>query len=244
MGAALSEEPAQAPLVQHGTMHAAIGKGEHQGRVALSSLAKPGFYGVGALEGLAGEVTIVDGEVVVSVVDGGAIESVDPTGRQATLLVGAQVEAWRETRLDAEIAAGDFDAAIARATDVDGEEPFVFVVRGAVRELHYHVINGACPVHARRAGIELSEEQQPASRTLATGEATLVGIFARDAAGKLTHPNTSTHVHVVLEEADGRRVTGHVESVALEAGASLRLPAGSAVPGHQSERLGHAAPAE
>jgi hypothetical protein len=55
-----------------------------------------------------------------------------------------------------------------------------------------------------------------------------VGVFAADSVGELTHPATSTHVHLIFEERDtGRLVTGHLERVGLAAGAVLKLPKSS-----------------
>ena len=57
-------------FVHFGQMHEAIGQQQHQGRVVLSELlTKPHFYGVGAAEGLTGEITIDNGVAVVTAVD-------------------------------------------------------------------------------------------------------------------------------------------------------------------------------
>ena len=49
-----------------GTMREVLRQGKSEGRVALANIATPHTIGVGALEGLAGEVTIVDGRVLVA----------------------------------------------------------------------------------------------------------------------------------------------------------------------------------
>ena len=54
-------------FVQHGKMHEVVGKQQHQGRVTFKDIVKrPHFYGVAALESLAGEATIFDGEVTIT----------------------------------------------------------------------------------------------------------------------------------------------------------------------------------
>jgi len=63
----------------------------------------------------------------------------------------------------------------------------------------------------------------PFERELREVEGTLVGIFAVDAAGALTHHDSSMHVHVVLDGVDGEW-TGHCEKVGVGEGAVLRLP--------------------
>lgn len=217
-------------IVQYGTMHEAVGQQQHQGRVALDELAKPGFYGVAALEGLTGEVTIHDGQVTVTGVEAGSPHPIHLTSGQAkaTLLVGAWVPSWKEVELDRKVGTAEFDRTIAdaaTAAGIDLSKPFVFTVQGEFVDLDYHVINGACPMHARLKKIELPEDQRAFEARLASVRGVLVGVFAEDAVGKLTHPDASTHTHVVFsDEATGETVTGHVESVALGPGSVVRLP--------------------
>jgi alpha-acetolactate decarboxylase len=101
----------------------------------------------------------------------------------------------------------------------------VFTVEGDFSHLRLHVINGACPLHARLRKIELPEENQPVEVEKEQVRGTLVGVFAKDAVGNITHPATSTHMHLVFQdEQSGKTVTGHVERIGLLKGAVLRLP--------------------
>jgi hypothetical protein len=50
----------------------------------------------------------------------------------------------------------------------------------------------------------------------------LVGSFARDAAGVLTHHGSWVHVHAIVDLDP--IFTGHVESTGIAAGAVLRVP--------------------
>lgn len=55
---------------------------------------------------------------------------------------------------------------------------------------------------------------------------TLVGVYAADSVGRLAHPATKTHTHLIYTDpATGERVTGQVERVGLAKGAALKLPA-------------------
>lgn len=100
-------------LVQYGVMHEVIGLQKHAGRVPLRHLVeRPHFYGVGALEGLTGEITINDGEVTVTRVD--AIGQMLPydmsTGDpSATLLIGSYISAWTEHRVAHDVAVDKLD---------------------------------------------------------------------------------------------------------------------------------------
>jgi len=229
-----SEAPSwDGTLVQYGTMHEAIGQGQDQGRVKLARLVeRPHFYGVAALEALRGEVTIHDGAIVVTGVgENGAMQPATDIGgeAQATLLIGAYVPRWTELELTEATDRDGFDETLANAAaaaGVDSSKPFVFIIEGEFVGLSMHVINGACPLRARMHNTELPSEQKPFEAEISTLEGTLIGIYAPDAVGELTHPDTSTHTHVMfVDEISGETVTGHVERVGLAEGAMLRLPA-------------------
>ncbi|NJN63986.1 MAG: acetolactate decarboxylase [Acidobacteria bacterium] len=217
-------------LVRFGGMHEAIGLGQHGGRVLLSDLtSRPHFYGVGALQGLHGEITI-DGSraVVTSYSASGSLEALSPENRQATMLVGQSIENWSTQTIAEPIGADALDATMKRLVEKSGFPavgPLVFVIEGEFRDVRLHVINGACPVHARMQKLEIPEEARPFELETPTITGKLVGIYAQDAVGKLTHPATSVHAHLIFEdEATGLEVTGHLERFGVAAGAVVHLP--------------------
>jgi len=226
----LAAESWDGTLVQYGTMHEAIGQQHYQGRVKVSALLdQPHFFGVAALEKLKGEITVFESDVTVTGVTAeGKLEPVRGEGLQATLLAGAYVPAWTEHKVESDIPPAGFDDLIrdtAAKSGVDVSKPFVFTLEGEFSDVRVHVINGACPIHARMKKIELSKEQRPFEGEYETIHGRLVGVYARDAVGDLTHPATSTHVHLIFEDsASGEKATGHVEQVGLTQGAVLRLP--------------------
>ena len=229
--AAIAQPAGDGTLVQYGTMREAIGHQKSEGRVHLSEIvAKPHFYGIAALEGLGGEITVFDSSPTVTRVGAGrALSAVDGGDLQATLLAGAYVPSWRAHTIDNAIPAGEeFDDAVRTAASdagVDTSKPFVFTADGEFHDVRLHVINGACPLHARLHDSEIPDAQKPFEAEFATLRGRIVGIYAEDAVGKLTHPDTSTHVHVIFQdEASGEIVTGHVERIGLPARATLNVP--------------------
>lgn len=219
-------------VVQYGKMHEAIGQQQHQGRVLLKDLLeKPHFYGVAALEELAGEATVLDGRLTITRVGEDRQLETSPvvTGKEsATLLVGAYVPSWTEQRITAQVGDDAFDdliAQLAAGAGIDVAMPFVFTVEGEFEQLRMHVIHGACPMHARLRKIELPKEKQPLEMELENVRGTIVGVFARNAVGDITHPATSTHMHFLWkDEGSGHLVTGHVENIEVSPGAVLRVP--------------------
>ena len=219
-------------IVQYGEMHLAIGRGQDQGRIQLGKLTKKAnFFGVAALAGLEGEVTIRDGKITATVVDeSGRLKSADGRleDKQATLLVGAYVPKWTRVMVTKDVTPHDFDAFVAEMAESAGvstDKPFVFTVEGKLVNVRMHVINGACPIRARIKNIELANDQQPYEKEIAEIDGSIVAIFAKNAVGKLTHPDTMTHGHILYREpSSDTRVTGHLESVGLRQGAVLKFP--------------------
>jgi alpha-acetolactate decarboxylase len=219
-------------IIQHGKMHEAIGKQQHQGRVQLKALLeKPHFFGVAALAKLDGEATIHDGKVTITRVDAkGQLEPVaEPAAdAQATLLVGAYVPSWTERKVAKAVKPEGLDEHLAGEASKAGlktSAPFVFTADGEFSNLRLHVIHGACPIHARLKKIELPKEQKPVEVEMEKVRGTIVGVFAKDAVGSITHPATSTHMHLLYRDArSGKTVTGHVEQIGFTEGSVLRLP--------------------
>jgi hypothetical protein len=119
----------------------------------------------------------------------------------------------------------DYIADQAIKAGLNVSEPFVFTVEGEFSNVRLHVINGACPMHARLKKIELPEELRPFEAEWDKARGRVVGVFAKDKVGNITHPGTSTHIHLVYEDAEtGKTLTGHVEQIGLLEGAILHLP--------------------
>ncbi len=219
-------------LIQYGKMHEVIGMQKHEARVDLSELLeKPHFYAVGALAGLQGEISVIDSQATVTEVTEQAqakAANEDATKRQATMLIGAYVDEWIEIGCEKDLTDTELDDWIKSEIKRNGgdvQQPLMFMLRGTFADVHLHVINGACPVHARVRQIEIPESKRPFDTTLSSVSGEVVGVFALDAAGKLTHPATSTHKHLVYRaDADAEALNGHVESMSLKRGSKLFLP--------------------
>ncbi len=221
-------EPARPPAAEltpprvktWGTMREVLRQGRSEGRAELTALHGVAV-GVGALEGLAGEVTVRDGEVLVSRApdgpDGRVTVGPPREGERAALLVTAEAGAWDSFPLPACGSYAELEAAVAAAlaaAGFDPAEPTPVRVRGRAASVELHVIAGACPI-ARPEG-------PPPWRHRAAGAVELVGVAVEGAAGRLTHHDRSSHLHAVLDDG---ATAGHLDAVALEEGAVLLLPA-------------------
>lgn len=228
---ALSAQPEGERFVQYGKMHEVIGQQQHQGRVIFAELVKqPHFYGVGALESLGGEATILDGKVTLTQVKSdGKLQTLKLTPQtQAALLVGGYVTDWSKHPLAQPVSSDELNTLIeqdARLAGLNVKAPFVFVIKGDFQNVEFHVINGACPIRARMRKEALPADKRPYEADLPKVTGKLVGVFAKDAAGNITHPGTSVHMHLLFQDAkSGEMRTGHVEKLTVAPGAILLLP--------------------
>jgi acetolactate decarboxylase len=204
-------------------MREVLRNGQTQPRVRLADVAAtPGAIAVGALAGLGGEVTMVEGEVWVarSTGDGAAVSGPECRGDdQATLLAVAHVDAWRSIPLQhGDSALGKRIGSTAAGAGVDTSRPFPFIVEGDLTSLEAHVIAGSCPI----ANPDGEEPWRFSVTTPTPGR--LVGFYAEDSDGVMTHHGDVTHTHVVLKR-NGRTITAHADHADVGPGAVLHLPA-------------------
>ncbi len=204
-------------------------EGQTEARISISQvLAKPHAFGVGAVEGLHGEIIIVDGrcwtaEVVAEAGRPVAQVREGAQSRGATLMVVAYVPAWLESVVEHALASDELEAYVrdaAKRSGIDATQPFPFVIEGEFRNLSAHVINGYCPMDQNTD--HGSAENQPIRLAGVGGRGKLIGTYAENSAGELTHHGSSMHAHVLMESSPA--TVAHVEGVALTPGAKLRLP--------------------
>jgi hypothetical protein len=138
-------------------------------------------------------------------------------GRGAAFLALADVARWRAIEVRRDVAANELEAWLEGfGREQQLGETWPFVIQGRFAALEAHVLRGACP----RADANAPE---PVRCPWTSAAGRLVGFFARDGGGVLTHHGEFTHVHVVLDPPT--EFVGHVDAVAVCAGSTLRIPA-------------------
>lgn len=238
LGGCAADSGAGGWIRQYGAMRQVMREGQTRPRFALAEAAHAGMYGVGAMAGLLGEVTIDDGRVWVTraasdglrtsgLFPGGAAAS-DPLAAdadRATLLTLARVTRWQERTIspgEGELGGGALEEAIrglAVAHGVGGrgaaERPFVFTIDSKSASLELHVIDGSCP--------SADAEARAVHLVVAPGERVrIIGIFAPGREGELTHHGTALHAHAILTR-DGGTITAHADTLRVGAGSVLRV---------------------
>lgn len=202
--------------------------GESQGRVRLAEAVRPTSIAVGALEGLAGEITVVDGEAWVSVgrpaAEGGgrvAVAREHTDEDRAALLLIAEVDSWESLPLGGCESLDGLEARIAlvlKERGFDSSEPVPVRVQVEQGSADWHVVDGACPIADPDgpAPIRESVEGSPLE---------LVGFYVEGAAGRFTHHGRASHLHMLRVGASGRVVqTGHLDQLTFDGAARVLIP--------------------
>lgn len=204
-----------------GTMREVLKEGRSEGRVELLQFqgatqadrdAAP-WMGVGAMAGLAGEVTIDEGDVwITEVVDGQPVTRKPRAGDEAALLIVAEEAAFLSHSLGAVASLDELEERIAEVLHAEGfryGEVVPVRVFGEASSTSLHVIDGACPI--------ANPDGPPPARAGRSGSVTLVGFFARDAAGELTHHDRRTHLHALFTSSmQHGPLAGHLDAVAFD----------------------------
>jgi Alpha-acetolactate decarboxylase len=187
------------------------------------ALASGATEGVGALSGLRGEVTIVEGRAVVSC--GSKATCADAERESAALLATAKVRVWAEgIPLPRGIGAaelGNFIDSQARKLGLSLAEPFPLRIVGALADVRMHVVSSPNPEFAGHgSGKPMAIQDEVSATELTNGE--IVGVRVHQALqGVATHPGEAFHFHWV----DAARTrTAHLDGFGVKAGALLLLP--------------------
>jgi acetolactate decarboxylase len=181
---------------------------------------------LGMLSALRGEFAIFEGEAWVAYPnDDGTFRSneLGANDETAAFMVSATVPEWQSLALREDARFDDLDDAIEKlgeSAGLDVEQPFPFLIEGALVNLAFSVVNGRPFAGETR----LSRDALMAAAAKAkypSTQGTIVGFFSKRSRPEFLEPGSSLHLHVVLR-ADNQM--GHVDRVDLPSGTSFRVP--------------------
>ncbi len=198
--------------------------GDIRGHVDLEALAGlDSLYGLGPLEKVTGEVTILDSRPYVARVqqDGGlAVEN--SFHNRACFLVYSQVPRWQRVTLPEDIVDEKTLEtelpALAAQYGIDLEAPFPFLLRGQPDRVVFHVLNKT----DRETHSPELHEKAKVKFTLEETGVEIIGFHSRNHRGIFTPGHSAIHIH--LKSEDGS-ISGHVDNLNFPQGLDLYLPA-------------------
>lgn len=191
--------------------------------VQLIDAADGATDAVGAVSGLRGEISMIDGHLIVSY--GADCGTACPPAaiETATLLITAAAHHWRAIPIGKDLDRQATEAFIreqAKLSGLDENKPFPFRISGTLTDFVMHV--NAAP-NPRFKGHGSFDEM--AITGLAKGSrlaGNVVGFYAPPALqGVITHEGDFFHSHYVDEQ---RAMTAHLDTFGIAAGSTLMLP--------------------
>jgi len=205
-----------------GAQHKAVHDGDVGAKVRLAELAqRPHLYAIGPLEGLTGEITVLDGQPTISTVERGIFRTHASLDHGAAFFVWTYSADWKPAALPESVRTLEqlevYLPQAARAAGLEAGKPLAFRIEGSIENLNYHVLSP--PLHTPPTFEDHEQSKVHSSVTARTVR--LVGFYSTEHRGVFTPGTSDVHVHFVT---DDRRLAGHVEGFTLAPGAVLMLP--------------------
>ena len=204
-----------------GSQREAMGAGKREAQLDLRTLkGRPHLCGLGPLEWLSGEVTIVDGRSHLGRIGPGqTLQVTESFEAGVPFFVWAEVPAWNTLPIPAGVESiPQLEAFVADAGRRNGlTQAFPFLLTGAAEKVDFHVGNST---RDTPAGMEAAMHTA-VSFTLQKQPATYVGFWSNQHRGIFTHADQDTHVHLLTPD---NKFSGHVDALVAGAGMQLRLP--------------------
>jgi acetolactate decarboxylase len=207
-----------------GAQRETIMNGELAAALDLKTLADlPHLYGLGPIEQLRGEVTIVDSRPALArVAPDRTVNVTQNFDAGVPFFVWAEVPRWLETPIPAEVRSFEdlerFVPQAAEAAGLDSEKPLPFLVGGREDLIEFHILDriGDAPHNMEQhKKIQVKFELEKV-------EATIVGFHSTKHRGVFTPGDSNIHIH--FQTPDNRQ-SGHIQKLAIGDGATLSLPA-------------------
>jgi acetolactate decarboxylase len=206
-----------------GALREIMHEGDISGRIDLKTLEKhPNLYALGSVEGLKGEIIILNGKSYISEVRNKKTYTVQAFDRKASLLVYTQVAEWTDLRVPDSITTykmlEQFLFDLSGKYGIQPEKAFPFLLEGKIASLDWHVIdwdqNDTEHTHEkhRNSGIK---------GTLQNADVALLGFYSEKHRGIFTHRDTYMHIHV---HAPSENLSAHVDDLILAPGMKVKIP--------------------
>ncbi len=176
------------------------------------------LYALGALEGLAGEVLVMDSNPMISKVKGDSFSIANNFDTKATLLVYTLVEGWDYFTIVEDQTLNELEELVyEKATAAKLTEPIPFLVKGSASKLSWHIVNGS---HGAKATHE-DHATTGFNREWNDTEIEILGFYSESHQGVMTHRGEDSHLHFkALDES----AAGHVDDVQIKKGSLLFIP--------------------
>jgi acetolactate decarboxylase len=182
---------------------------------------RPHLYGIGPIEGLAGEVTIANGRPALARVGADRLVHVTESYEAGVpFFVWAEVSVWQTVKVPSDVRTfKDLEAFVGNAGAKAGlTQAFPFVVTGKPELVDFHIVDAKPDTPSGMADHEKIQIPFEVRRQ----EATFVGFWSGQHQGIFVPMGAKIHVHF---QTTDNKVSGHVQGLDLgQGGMTLSLP--------------------
>lgn len=196
-------------------------KGDLSAHVNIDSLDKKHLFGLGPVEGLKGEIMILDGTVYTSSKNGANLLHQQDKIAAASMLVYSNVEKWKAFSVTTAIKNyEDLEKLVATTALENGYTtgaPFCFKIETKPSSADFHIIDWEKgTTHTKE-----NHKQFSYAGELRNKDVVLLGFYSRQHQGIFTHHTAFMHVHV-LDVAT--KTVGHLDSITIDGPIIIYLP--------------------
>lgn len=217
----------------YGSQKTIFDTGKAEGRIPIAAMSgSNGVYGVGAYEGLDGEITIFEGKPYVTKVRGDGFIMDNSTNGEAIFAVWTKNTQWRDEPVPADVKTylelQRFVKARAVAAGIDTGVPFPFLMTGTPAELKWHINvdkTGGKPIDRdlfKKSKAHYVMKNQPVDIVGFYSEKH-AGVFISAHAPAIKEKGLKNAIHIHQVTKDGKSA-GHIDDLTLSGGMTLRLP--------------------
>jgi acetolactate decarboxylase len=202
----------------HGTLRDIMKKGDLSPKVDLRELEKEGLYALGAVNGLQGEILILDGKAYIASVEEGKLRIDRTYDHEASLLVRSHVKDWESFDIPEGMSTQKLAARIGeKAQGMGLEAPFPFRIEGRASSFTWHVIDWeeGDTVHTHKKHKHSGLRGREMDRKVE-----VLGFYSAES-GIFTHHKSPMHMHVCTKNEE---LAGHLERIRVGKGMRLLLP--------------------
>jgi acetolactate decarboxylase len=205
----LSASAQQQPIVV-GAMKNVMWKGELTGLIQMDSLSKKGFYGMGPVDYLKGELMIWDGDVYQSsVVNANDMNVKKTSTARAPFFAYEFINEWEEIEIPEGIKSlKELELFLDKRFN-QINIPFFFKLEGFVDSANIHIVNLPEGKVVRSPD---DAHQGQINYPITKRNVSVLGFFSRNHKAIFTHHDTFIHTHLITQEKD---MMGHLEDVSF-----------------------------
>lgn len=205
-------------VIVAGEMRRVMQTGDLSASINLDSIQnKDHLFGVGPLDSLKGEITILDGKAYSSSLTDGEVTVREGFQIRAPFFVYTNVNSWEELPLPDsvtnEVQLDDFITTIGRQRS----SPFAFRLTTLIDSANIHVVNlPEGTVINSPADTHIGQKDL----TLTNSPVEIVGFFSTSHQGVFTHHGSNIHMHLITVDS---KTMGHVDQLRFKASTILYI---------------------